>query len=93
MFETYRMLGSAHEAELERMASSPHAGAVATTRRHRRLLKRVARLASITWEGQTKRRGSRPQTRVTSPFQPLLWRPSLDSGGYEGHQEQKEKER
>ena len=58
MFETYRMLGSAHEAELMRMAASPHAGAVATTRRHRRLLQRVSRLASITRLRQTRLRGA-----------------------------------
>ena len=40
-----------------------------------------------------KHRGSTPQTRGTRPFQPSLPLPSLDSGGYEGHQEQKEKER
>ena len=44
MFETYRMLGSAHETELERMAASPRPGAVAPTRRRLRLSKRVSRL-------------------------------------------------
>jgi len=38
-------------------------------------------------------RGRRLQTWVTLPFQRNRPLPNLDSGGYEGHQEQKEKER
>lgn len=43
MFETYRMLGRAHEDELERMAALPHGSPVACDPRFMRLLKRIAR--------------------------------------------------
>ena len=45
MFETYRMLGSAHQAELERMAVSPHASEV-RDREPKRLFSRSWRLRS-----------------------------------------------
>jgi len=40
-----------------------------------------------------KQRGCRLRTQGVIPFQPSLLRPSLETGGYEGHPEQKEKQR
>jgi len=45
MFETYRMLGSAHQAELERMALPPHAGEV-RDRESMRLFRRARKQRS-----------------------------------------------
>ena len=45
MFETYRMLGSAHQAELERMALPPHADEL-RDRESKRLFRRARRQRS-----------------------------------------------
>jgi hypothetical protein len=42
MFETYRMLGRAHQNELERMAAPPHGSAVTRETLFVRLLKRIS---------------------------------------------------
>lgn len=42
MFETYRMLGRAHQDELERMAAPPQDSAVARESLFVRLLKRIS---------------------------------------------------
>ena len=49
--------------------------------------------SSRTRASRSKHKGSSSQTRGTLPFQPRPPLRSLDSGGHEGHQEQKEKER
>jgi hypothetical protein len=42
MFETYRMLGTAHQDELERMAALPHGSAVTRESLFGRVLKRIS---------------------------------------------------
>ena len=57
MFETYRMLGRAHQDELERVAAPPHGSAVTQGSLIVRLLKRISsrRSAQSTATGQIQR--------------------------------------
>jgi hypothetical protein len=57
MFETYRMLGRAHQDELERVAAPPHGSAVTQGSLIVRLLKRISsrRSAQSTTTGQIRR--------------------------------------
>ena len=57
MFETYRMLGRAHQDELERVAAPPHGSAVTQGSLFVRLLKRISSPGSAhaTKTGQIQR--------------------------------------